>query len=95
MKEQNKELEKNSSDSFKITERALKELLNIKKKNNIPDNFGFRIGIKGGGCSGFVYSLGFDAKIYPTDHILDFGDLKVIVDMKSYLFLTGLIRLYR
>lgn len=90
MNEQNKnELIKSDDKDFIITDRAVEELLKVKKQNNIPDNYSLRIGIKGGGCSGFAYSLGFDAKIYPTDHILDYNGLKVIIDMKSYLYLTG------
>ncbi len=85
----NNDLSHKNTDTINITQRALEELLEVKKKNNIPDDYGLRIGIKGGGCSGFAYTLGFDGKLYPTDHVLYFGDLKVYIDMKSYLYLPG------
>ena len=43
-----------------LTEGALKQLRKIKLDQNISDNHGLRIGVKGGGCSGFSYILGFD-----------------------------------
>lgn len=91
----NNEFDNFNSDGINISDRAISEFLKIKRQKNIPDNYGLRIGIKGGGCSGFAYSLGFDAKSYPTDHILDFNGLKVFIDMKSYLFLPGAILDYK
>jgi len=43
-----------------ITESALKQLRRIKEEQSLDDNHGLRIGVKGGGCSGFTYVLGFD-----------------------------------
>jgi len=43
-----------------ITEKACGEVKRIMKENKIADTFGLRVGVKGGGCSGLSYSLGFD-----------------------------------
>ncbi|MCX7834210.1 MAG: iron-sulfur cluster assembly accessory protein [Ignavibacteria bacterium] len=90
MKENNNNISLNSDyEGLIITPKAIEELLRIKTQNKIPDEYGLRIGIKGGGCSGFAYSLGFDGKTYPTDHIFNYNGLKVLIDMKSFLYLTG------
>ena len=41
-------------------------------ENKIPDTHGLRVGVKGGGCSGLSYSLGFDAENKPGDTIIEF-----------------------
>jgi iron-sulfur cluster assembly protein len=44
-----------------LSEGAIKELLRIREAQNIPADYALRVGVKGGGCSGFSYVLGFDA----------------------------------
>jgi iron-sulfur cluster assembly protein len=77
------------TEDVNVTERAIQEIKKIKKENNIPDEFSLRIGVKGGGCSGLSYSLGFDAETSPTDNVIEKDGITVAIDMKSYLFLTG------
>jgi len=72
-----------------ITEKASKEVIRLMKENNIPDDYGIRLGVKGGGCSGLSYTLGFDDQISPTDLIVDYKDFKLLVDQKSILYLEG------
>lgn len=49
-----------------------------------------RVGVAGGGCSGFQYSLGFDDAADATkDHVVDMHGVKVAVDKKSALYLDG------
>jgi iron-sulfur cluster assembly protein len=57
-----------------------------------PENQGewLRIGVRGGGCSGFSYFLDFVGSPEATDKIFEFGDVKLCVDRKSYLFLNGM-----
>jgi len=77
------------TDGIALTEKAISEVKKIKQENTIPDEYVLRIGVKGGGCSGLTYTLGFDAEVKPTDNILEFADVKVAVDWKSILYLTG------
>ncbi len=72
-----------------ITDEAIQEIINIKKDQNIGENFFLRIGVQGGGCSGFGYALAFDDQIAETDTVYTFGDIKVAVDYKSILYLKG------
>ena len=52
------------------------------------DNHGLRVKVIGGGCSGFMYDLGFDNE-RETDKIVDVGGLDLIVDNRSILYLAG------
>lgn len=68
-----------------LTESAavkLKHLLTGKKET------GVRAGVKGGGCSGFTYSLSFDTKL-PADRVVENQGVTIYVDPKSYLYLMG------
>lgn len=58
-------------------------------ENSIPGEYGLRVGIKGGGCSGLTYTLGFDGEERPGDNIIEKDGVKVYIDMKSNLYLSG------
>jgi iron-sulfur cluster assembly protein len=71
-----------------LTARALRQIGKIREEEKIPDDNYLRIGVKGGGCSGMSYTLGFDHK---TEHDLEYtiGEVKVIVDKRHALYLEG------
>jgi iron-sulfur cluster assembly protein len=55
------------------------------------DELYLRLGVKGGGCSGFSYHLEFDSDIDPKfDRHFEFDGVKVVVDRKSLLYLAGM-----
>lgn len=72
-----------------ITERAASELRRIIDEQALPEGTALRVGVKGGGCSGFSYTLGFDDKVNPTDQIQELDDVRVVCDPKSFLYLNG------
>lgn len=74
-----------------ITEKAIKQVKRIKEENNIPEEYGLRVGIKGGGCSGLTYQLGFDGEQSEGDTIIEKEGVKLLVDGKSLFYLTGTI----
>ena len=74
---------------IKITEKAVKEVKTIMAENNVPENYGLRVGVKGGGCSGLTYTLNFDAQPREGDTIIDQNNVKLYVDGKSLFYLTG------
>jgi len=76
-----------------VTDRAVAE---IKKaagtRATLPK--GLRVGIRGGGCTGFSYLFEWsDADPRPEDKILSFedGTVRVFVDPKSFIYLTGMV----
>ncbi len=81
--------ETNIKSEITITEKARNEILRIMKSNNIPDNYGLRVGVKGGGCSGLTYTLNFDENIKDGDTIVESENVKLFVDGKSLFYLMG------
>ncbi len=79
------------SEGIALTDKAIGEVKKIMAENTIPADYVLRIGVKGGGCSGLSYTLGFDAELKDTDSTIMYGDIKVAVDWKSNLYLTGTI----
>jgi iron-sulfur cluster assembly protein len=72
-----------------MTEKAAAEIRRIKADNKIPDEHGLRFGVKGGGCSGFSYVLGFDSESKKGDVVFELHGLKVFVDPKSLFYISG------
>jgi iron-sulfur cluster assembly protein len=74
-----------------LTETAAKEIKSIIKEQDLPEaNTRLRVGVKGGGCSGFSYVLDLVEET-PTDsdEELESQGVKILVDMKSNLYLDG------
>lgn len=74
-----------------LTEKAIKQVKRIKEENNIPEQHALRIGVKGGGCSGMTYQMGFDSQTKDGDTVIEKGGIKLFVDGKSLFYLTGTI----
>jgi iron-sulfur cluster assembly protein len=74
-----------------LSESAAKEIKDIIKAQNLPEETTrLRVGVKGGGCSGFSYML--DLTEEPKgemDEELEAHGVKILCDMKSYLYLNG------
>jgi|TARA_R110002126_G_scaffold101167_2_gene233053 iron-sulfur cluster assembly protein len=75
--------------AISISERAVAEVNRIIADQSLPDATSLRVGVKGGGCSGFSYTLGFDDNINETDQISEVKGVKVVCDPKSFLYLNG------
>lgn len=76
--------------AIEISELAAREIKTIIEQQNLSeDNIYLRVGVKGGGCSGFTYLL--DLTEHKTDHdeIFELEGVKVVCDPKSYLYLNG------
>lgn len=70
---------------------AVKEIKHIYEKEGFePDKIFLRVGVKGGGCSGFSYLLDLTEHYNPDkDELFEQDDIKIICDLKSYLYLNG------
>lgn len=72
-----------------VTERAVKEIRRIIDEQNLPEGTALRVGVKGGGCSGFSYTLGFDDQVSEVDQVNEVEGIRVVCDPKSFLYLSG------
>ena len=72
-----------------LTPPAMQEVRRLMEKEQKPD-LALRIGVKGGGCSGFSYVLALDAaKPGEYDTFFEQDGVKILVDAKSHLYLDG------
>lgn len=87
-----------------VTESAAREIISIIKQQKLdPATTCLRVGVKGGGCSGFSYLLDLTENLHDTDESWEYNfsingtdgsdaeklDVKIICDPKSYLYLNG------
>ena len=78
--------------AISITEKARRRIDEIRHSAGAPQGTALRIGVAGGGCSGLSYQMDFDEKGASTekkDQEFDLDGLKVIIDMRSFLYLAG------
>lgn len=81
-------------DTFKkptpltLTPAAVEKVREIMATQD-PLPAGLRIGVVGGGCSGFQYSMSFENQQGMMDKVLQFDTLKVFVDATSLMYLNG------
>lgn len=74
--------------SLQLTENAITKVREIISQQD-PTPAGLRVGVVGGGCSGFQYQMTFEQKSGPMDKVMEFDGLKVFVDMTSLMYLDG------
>ncbi len=79
----------NPEEEIVMTEKARAEVTKIMAANNIPSTYGLRVGVKGGGCSGLSYSLGFDKEAREGDKTLVIDGVQLFIDPKSLFYLSG------
>ena len=72
-----------------LTEKAVTRVTNIMKDQKVSDKTKIRVGVKGGGCSGFTYTVDFDNQKGKFDLEFESFGLNVLVDKKSHLFIKG------
>ena len=74
---------------MKITDKAKTRIQEIKQESNLDSSYFLRISVQGGGCSGLSYKLDFDNELKPGDQEFEDNGEKLVLDMKSFLYLAG------
>lgn len=72
-----------------LTDGAVKQLRNIMQSEKLTEAHALRVGVKGGGCSGFTYILGFDEKNENDDEFISNG-INVIMNKAHAIYLVGI-----
>lgn len=79
------------NDGISLTEKAAAHVVKLKAENKIPEVHGLRLSVKGGGCSGLSYVLGFDETPKENDTVFTMHGITVFVDPKSLFYLGGTV----
>ena len=75
--------------SVSLTERAAEEVKSIIEQQDLTGDIYLRMGVKGGGCSGFSYALDLTEQKNDGDEQWEMHGVQVICDPKSFLYLSG------
>ena len=74
-----------------VSEKAKEKVHQLMQEANKPAEEGYflRVSVVGGGCSGLSYKMDFDNKSQPADQVFEDNGVKVVTDLKSFLYLVN------
>lgn len=72
-----------------LTEKAAEKIRNVFTEKDMPEGSCLRVGVKGGGCSGFNYTLDVTDTPAGDDEVFESSGVRIVCDRKSYLYLNG------
>ena len=72
-----------------VSDKAKEKVATLRADAGLTDAFRLRDSVAGGGCSGLSYQLDFDDEVKPMDQEFEDKGVRVVVDMKSFLYLAG------
>lgn len=72
-----------------LTEKAADKIKKVFADSDMPPEACLRVGVKGGGCSGFSYVLDLAQQAGPHDNQSESHGIRILCDPKSYLYLNG------
>ena len=81
--------DKEASPDLAVTPEAVIAIKRLLKEHELPDTAGVRVGVQGGGCSGFTYNLNFDYKAADGDYVIEQDGVRLFCDPKSLIYLRG------
>lgn len=81
--------EKTAIQPLTLTDSAVKQLKRIMNEQKVSDAHGLRVGVKGGGCSGFSYILGFDEQ-KANDEVYEINGMRVFMEKAHAIYLLGI-----
>lgn len=70
-----------------ISEKAKERVYQLRRESDLGLDYFLRVGVVGGGCSGLSYKLDFDNEPQPGDQVFEQDGVKVVTDLKSFLYL--------
>lgn len=72
-----------------ISDRAKEKVLALMNEANLDNSYFLRVSVVGGGCSGLSYGLDFDNEVKPMDQAFEDKGIKIVTDLKSFLYLVN------
>lgn len=77
------------SPAINLTPKAVEMVKRTRNKEGLGDGHALRVGVVGGGCSGFQYSMGFDAERHDNDVTVHFDGVDVVIDEVALPYIAG------
>jgi iron-sulfur cluster assembly accessory protein len=74
-------------ETVKLTDSAVDTVRNLLAQKNVPD-YGLRVFVAGGGCSGMQYGMALEAEARSYDHVIEQDGVKVFIDPTSMMYLN-------
>ena len=78
-----------NQSAISVSSQATAEIKRLIQEKSIPADHGLRMGVKGGGCAGLSYLLGFDRK-NENDREFEFEGVKIFVEPSHLMYLAGI-----
>ena len=72
-----------------VADSAREKIYEIKETQHLADDFFIRVSVTSGGCSGLTYNMDFDNESKPNDQVFDDNGVRVVTDLKSFLYLCN------
>ena len=72
-----------------VADSAKDKIVEIKNSEKLDDDFFVRVSVTSGGCSGLTYKMDFDNENQPNDQVFEDNGVKVVTDLKSFLYLCN------
>jgi len=76
-------------NAIHVTDKAKERVKALMKESNYDGNYFLRVSVVGGGCSGLSYKMDFDKELKPADQVFEDNGVKVVTDLKSFLYLVN------
>jgi iron-sulfur cluster assembly protein len=77
------------NNAIYISDKAKAKIHELMADGQISTDSFVRVGVAGGGCSGLSYKLDFDTDIAPMDQVFEDKGIKIVCDLKSFLYLVN------
>lgn len=72
-----------------VADSAKSKITELKTQESMTDDYFIRVSVISGGCSGLSYKMDFDNESQPNDQIFEDNGVKVVTDLKSFLYLCN------
>jgi iron-sulfur cluster assembly protein len=78
-------------NAIHVTDKAKERVKGLMQESGSDENYFLRVSVVGGGCSGLSYKMDFDKELKPADQVFEDNGVKVVTDLKSFLYLVNTV----
>ncbi|MBK8349009.1 MAG: iron-sulfur cluster assembly accessory protein [Saprospiraceae bacterium] len=72
-----------------VADSAKERIKEIVESKSLSEDYFVRVSVTSGGCSGLSYQMDFDNENKPNDQVFDDNGVKIVTDLKSFLYLCN------